>query len=550
MAIMKVNIRTMLLVALIVLTSATGTLAQRVIKGTVYRDGEPAAGITVEAHRGGEMMTSFDGKYEIEADEKTKWLKFTFIEDTKKLDIDDKQGNTFNFDYDKETLITGTMEESDEGGEVILKTLEELMQAQDRDFMNELSLFTEFYKQEDYESALPHWKTVYNTYPKSTENIYIQGIKMYEDMIESSETAEERKKNIDQLMKIYDKRIKYFNEEGYNLGRKATSWLEYKLGKNSNLEGDEMKEALKKGYEWVTESIELQEDKTELPVLVLLMQTTRSLFKMGELPKETVVKNYNTSMEIINHVLENSDDDQKIANAEKIVPFIEEIFGNSGAADCEALITIFTPQYEENKDDAEFVKTMLRRLRRADCGESKLFAEATEQLYNLDPSAEAAFNMARRFVKRDELDKAKEYYLQAIEQETDEELLANYYYEFAALQFAKENDLSEARNYLRKALAINPNYCEALMLMGDVYVAASRSFGEDDFEKATVFWLAVDYYERARRAGEGCAVDASGKAAQYRKYFPNKEEAFFRSLQEGQTYQVGGWINESTKIRF
>jgi hypothetical protein len=88
------------------------------------------------------------------------------------------------------------------------------------------------------------------------------------------------------------------------------------------------------------------------------------------------------------------------------------------------------------------------------------------------------------------------------------------------------------------------------MLIGDIYVAASRNFGEDDFEKATVFWLAVDYFERARRAGQDCAIDAGQKARDYRRYFPNKEEAFFRDLKEGQTYKVGGWINENTKVRF
>ncbi|HKJ80036.1 MAG TPA: hypothetical protein VKA10_10895 [Prolixibacteraceae bacterium] len=546
---MKVNIRTMLLIASIVLVATTGALAQRVITGTVYLDGEPAAGITVEAHRGGEMMTGFDGKYKVEAVEKTKYLKFTSLAlgESKKLDIDDKQGDNFDFAFTGKLPTEG---QEDEGGDVVLKTLEELMQAQDREFMNELSLFTEFYKQDDFESALPHWRKVYNTYPKSTENIYIQGIKMHESMIENASSPEERKKNIDQLMKIYDKRIKYFNQEGYNLGRKATSWLEYKLGENSKLDNDEMKEALKQGYEWVNQSIEMQGQKTELPVLVLLMQTTRSLFKMGELSKETVVKNYNTSMKIIDNVIENGDDETQLANAEKVKPYIEDIFGTSGAADCDALISIFTPQYQENNQDVEFIKSMLRRLRRADCGESELFSNATEQLYNLEPSAEAAFNMARRYVKRDNAEKAKEYYQQAMEQETDKELLSTYYYEYGLFIYAKENDLAEARNYLRQALAINPDYCEALMLLGDIYVASSRSFSDDDFEKASVFWLAVDYYERARRAGNDCNIDAAQKAAQYRKYFPNKEEAFFRSLQEGQTYKIGGWINESTKIRF
>jgi tetratricopeptide (TPR) repeat protein len=136
-----------------------------------------------------------------------------------------------------------------------------------------------------------------------------------------------------------------------------------------------------------------------------------------------------------------------------------------------------------------------------------------------------------------------------MEQETDKELLAKYYYEYALFIYAKENALQEARSYARKALDIKSDYCEALMLIGDIYVAASRSFGEDDFQKSSVFWLAVDYYERAR-SNPDCAVDASKKARDFHKYFPNKEEAFFRGLQEGQTYKVEGWINENTKVRF
>ncbi|MDD4755472.1 MAG: hypothetical protein PHG29_05260, partial [Prolixibacteraceae bacterium] len=155
-----------------------------------------------------------------------------------------------------------------------------------------------------------------------------------------------------------------------------------------------------------------------------------------------------------------------------------------------------------------------------------------------------------RYLKRNDIPKAKEYYKQAMEQETDNSRLSEYYYEYATFVFAKENSLSEARNYARKALELNPEHCQALMLIGDIYVSASRSVGQDAFEKSAVFWLAVDYFEKARRAGQDCAVDASQKAATYRKYFPNKEEAFFRSMQEGQSYKVGGWINESTRVRF
>ena len=551
---MKAVFQKILLVASVALIAATSLKAQdRIISGTVYRDGKPAAGIMVEAHRGGSMMTSFDGKYEVEAHEKTKWLKFTYIDETKKLDdIDEKSGNVFDFAFTGEIPSQKEKGEGEGSENVVLKTAEELIRDQNKDFMNELSLFTEFYKQENFDSALPHWKTLFRKYPKSTKNIYIRGANIYEKRIENADNKEERNEYIDQLMKIYDQRIKYFNQEGYVLGRKATSWLEYKLNAPEPPEGEALKETMKKGYEWLNQSIEKQNSKTELPVFVLLMQTTRSLFKLGELPKEAVVRNYEKCNSCLDNALaESGSNEGELANdVEKVKSYIEKIFGSSGAADCEALVSIYAPQFEENKDDAEFIKNMLRRLGNANCEETPLFSQATERLYELDPSAEAAFNMARRYVEREETEKAKNYYKQAMEQETDEELLVNYYYEYAFFIFAKENALREAREYARKALEINSDHCESLMLIGDIYTAASSSFGEDEFEKSTVFWLAVDYFERARRAGQDCAVDAARKASTYRKYFPNKEEAFFRNIQEGQTYKVGGWINESTKVRF
>ncbi|MDD2381941.1 MAG: hypothetical protein PHV35_09620, partial [Mariniphaga sp.] len=139
---MKAIFRLALLIASLTLTVGYPLLAQRVVTGTVYREGKPAAGVTVEAHRGGSMMTSFDGKYEVEADVKTKWLRFTFLDESSRLDISDKPGDSFDFAFDG--ILPGNDDET-ESADVILKTAEELIRDQDRDFMNELSLYNEFY---------------------------------------------------------------------------------------------------------------------------------------------------------------------------------------------------------------------------------------------------------------------------------------------------------------------------------------------------------------------------------------------------------------------
>jgi len=550
---MKALFRITLLLAAVVLAGVTTAQAQRVIKGTVYSDGEPAAGITVEIHKGGTMLTGFDGKYELEADDKSKWIKFTSMAtgETQKLDLDENSPNVIDFAISGE-IPSGDGSANTGSAEVNLSSAEDLIKQQNQDFMNEYSLYTEFYKQGDYKSAMPHWKKILKQFPKSTSNIYIQGAKMYEDMIEKAKTDEEREKLLSEYMKLHDTRIKYFGQEGFVLGRKGTAWLRYKLhADNGNTpEADELKQIHKAGFEYLSKSVELQGNETEPPVLVLLMQTTVALYKLGELPKEKVVENYEKCTSIANYIIANNKDEKIVETTrDQVLPYIEEIFGKSGAADCDVLVKIYADDFKENKDDIDFIKTMLRRLGRANCTETALFSDATERLYELEPSAEAAFNMARRYLKRDEMDKAREYYQMAIDQETDDELLATYYYERGLLRYVRMNNYQGAVQDAKKALSLNPDLCEANMLIGNVYASASQKFQGSELEKSAVFWVACDYFSKARR-GDDCAIDASSKLAQYRKYFPNKEDAFMEGLQEGASYHVGGWINENTKVRF
>lgn len=69
----------------------TGAFGQpRVIKGTVYtKEGKRAAGVMVTAHKSNaKYFTSFDGIYEIKANIKSKWIKFTFPDRVETLSIE------------------------------------------------------------------------------------------------------------------------------------------------------------------------------------------------------------------------------------------------------------------------------------------------------------------------------------------------------------------------------------------------------------------------------------------------------------------------------
>lgn len=536
--------KTKLLTFALAVLMSMSTYAQRVITGTVYREGKVAAGVTVEGHKSSEVfMTSFDGKYKITVDNKSKYLKFTFIDDSRRVDIENNPSNVIDFNFDGELPATQSEEQSETG--VDHRTSEELVKAKDTGFMSNYTMYDQFYKQKDYKSAMAPWRMMFYKYPKSSLNIYIHGVNMYSSYIESASDRATKDAYTDSLMMVYDKRIKYFDQKGFVLGRKATDYLKYKLD-NQDMTDDELKTALKTGYSDLKQSIQLEKNETEMAVLVVFMQVTKRLFSMEELTKEDVVANYGLVSNVVDAGLTKEPESEKYVASKRV---IDELFRTSGAADCEALISLYKPKFEEISKDVEALKNMLRVLGKQDCTEGELYAQASENLYALDPSPEAAFNMAHLFMKRDEFDRAKEYYQNAIAAETDKELLAKYYYELGLFTFAKENNFQTARNYARKALENNPNYGHALILIGDIYAQYSKHYGDDDFDHRSIYWLAVDYYEKAKRVDPDVFTEANNKINTYRVYFPDKETLFFGGYQDGQAITFGSWINESSKVR-
>lgn len=516
-------------------------LAQRVIKGTVYREGKVQAGVTVAAHKSSEtFMTSFDGLYEITVPSGSKYLTFNFINDKRKVDISSNTSNVIDFSFDG--VIPAQAEAAPDGA--ILKTSTELINEGDKDFMSSYTLEKQFYDQKDYKSALPYWRMLYNKYPKSTINIYLHGSNMYENFIQGSKDQKTRGLYIDTLMQIYDRRIKYFDQKGYILGRQGTDYMKYKLTDNEEMTDELRKPILKKGYQYLEESVKLQGLESEAPVLILLMQSTRGLFGMGELEKGKVIENYDLVSNIINNALQKDPASNNYLIARDN---IDQVFQASGAADCEALISIYTPKFDQIAANVEDLKKMIRMLDRQGCDASPLFARGSEKLYELEPSAESAYNMARMFIKAEQHDKALDYYKQAIDSEKDPLNLSKYYYEMATLSFSSSPQTT--RTYLKKAIDNNSNNGKAYLLLGDLYAHNSKSYGENDFERSLVFLLAVDYFNKAKKADSSVEADANEKIKLYSQYFPAKEEIFFNGLTVGQAYSLGGWIGESTTIR-
>lgn len=516
---------------------ASSTFAQKTITGVVYNNGEPAGGILVEAQKSNDSFyTSFDGKYEIKISDKTKFIRFTFLDESKKVDIDENTPEVLNFSWDGSEIPSG----DDEVG-VILKSLEQLLKDGDSDFLNNYSLYKEFFKQDDFKSALPHWRIVYKGYPKSTAQIYIDGVKMMEDKMQQALDTKSKVAYLDTMMMIYDKRMKYMDNVGELLGRKAVKYLESVI--KLDLSRDEYIKDLKTGYGFAQKSIDKSGDDVEPAVLVLFMQSTKILFSMNEIEKSVVLDNYEKTMSVLENQLKNADLKDKAATS---IPLVEGIIEGSGALDCQGLVDFYTPKFNENPNDVELIKKVIRMFKRENC-ENDFSISLAEKLFQLEPSAEAAYNMARSFLKKENYTKSLEYYEKAYSTATDNDAKALYYYEAAGLSL-QQGKLQSARDLANQVIKSKAEYCEAYMLLGEIYAQASKGFSDDDFERSTIFWVAVDYFRKAASIAK-CKDDASSKVNFYENYYPNNEDIFYHGLTVGNNHYIGGWINETTKVR-
>src|SRR5210317_1209576 len=83
-----------------------------------------------------------------------------------------------------------------------------------------LSLYKEFFKHNNYRDAINPWRRVFGECPGSSEKMYVEGVTMYKNFIESSPAPQRTEEMVDTLMLIYDRRIEYYSDkEGNILGR-------------------------------------------------------------------------------------------------------------------------------------------------------------------------------------------------------------------------------------------------------------------------------------------------------------------------------------------
>ncbi len=411
-----------------------------------------------------------------------------------------------------------------------------------------ISLFTTYAKTKNYKDAAEYWEIAYNECPSSTKNLYVYGARILDWKIANEKDAVKKDALIDQLMALYDKRVKYFgNDRKYGkdwiVGRKAQDLV--------RLKGAKTDFALVN--KWTKEVIDENKENTESLSISLYMFSSFQLMQKDPNNKEKYINDYMLCTGYFDKQLDaaTTSGNEKLANNIKALKTVlDNTFAQSGAADCETLQAMYAPKVQEKIADIEFLKQTLSLLKRLRCQEIEVFFVAAEAVHKVEPTASSALGCAKRAVKNKEYDVAITYFEEAITLEEDVEAKADYYYMIAMLSYEK-NQYSKARQYALKAVEANPALGAPYILIGNMYAATAKNiYPGDALMTRTVYYAAVDKFEKAKQVDPSLAADANKLINTYRAHFPSSEDVFLHpELEKDKVITIGGWIGEKTRVR-
>lgn len=400
-------------------------------------------------------------------------------------------------------------------------------------------------KQKNYKDAFEPWKVVFTQCPLAKGvGLYTDGLKIVKDLYVKD--AANKETYYDYILNIYDQRAKYYGTNknyptSYLKGMKALDMLAYKADdKAVRTEAVKLLETAMAGNAATIQPAFLQ----------TYMQQRVLQFKDGEISAEEVVNTYVMCGDLMPKVEAATKNEKIKAACETSKANIEQIFAQSGAADCATLEKIFQPQLASNQGDEAWLKRVNKLLGNGDCTDSDLFYATSEALHKISPEASSARGLAKMYLKQGDVDKAVSYYEEAIKLEEDNTLKGKYYYELALVNFSG-NNFSAAKQAAYNAINLRSDWGMPYIVLAKVYATGARNIGEKDYEKKAGYWVAVDKLIKAKSvdSSETVQTEASELIRQYSQYFPSKEDLFFEGLKDGSAHHVGGFINENTTVR-
>jgi tetratricopeptide (TPR) repeat protein len=386
------------------------------------------------------------------------------------------------------------------------------------------SLYWEDFRNENFERALPnlHW-ILENApgFPQDNDRNFRRLIEAYEHMAQTEPAY------VDSALAVYDSAVPAL--------------------KAANIEVDELAWLINKGRFIQTYGEHIPNAQTE--AADVYMQAYRMSPQIDAYYVNFIIADLNSRGDREATLEFMEDAEQHHGDNAEVVDYIAQVRNSLFRTPGERIAFLET-QLERRPDDVDLIGELFDLYLRE--GDRQKASRLSERLLSARPTARSYEMIARMKLEDAEPQAAFDLYQQALEMEGAEERRRDIFFNMGIAQ-QQMGRLSNARTYFRRALDVDPSFGAALMAIGDLYVTQVGNCGSFDRDDRAVYWLAVDYYERAASADPAVANQARQKARSYVSSFPTMEDIFFKGWSVGQTHRINygcySWINETTTVR-
>ena len=444
--------------------------------------------------------------------------------------------------------------------------------------VTKLSVYREYYKQWEAAKFAPEsvngemisaWREVFLTCPRSSQYIYTNGEKILDYLLRQN--PKEKDAYIDTICMLMDARAKYFPIDAKTGGSQVANIM----GRKGLLIYTYNKNRYEEAYEVLKGAVALDPSQLQGAYIDAYFKATIDMVNNGKAEKMTIIDVYQELTDVLDgnikmlaenelQLLEARANAEEMGDNDAVAGFDKQLEKNEKSininkgvknnidnlfqpyASCDDLIKVFSAKMAENPDDIALLKRITTVLDKKDCTDSKLFLDASKNLYALEPSPEAAYNIGIQEFKNKKYSEAAKYFEQATASENNDRV----YRAYRNLAFCHQNmnSFGKAREAARKASQADPTAGEPYLIIAQLYAESAKQF-TGDIESKAVFWAAVDKCIKAKQIDPSVAERANNLIHIYSQHFPSTETIFFNDFTEGQSYTVGGWINETTTIR-
>lgn len=185
--------------------------------------------------------------------------------------------------------------------------------------------------------------------------------------------------------------------------------------------------------------------------------------------------------------------------------------------------------------------------------------DMARQIYEENRTYENIMRMARLYNDEGQYEEGNEFLRESLDHTDDTEQKKETLMRLSQ-NMLNMREFESARSYAREASELDPNWGEPYIQIADIYretVSSCTTGDEMSRRDRAVYWLALDYLDKAVEADPGVQRDVDNRYSSFEAVIPATSDVHFvDEWTQGEPYMIDAntgdcyaWINEETTVR-